>query len=87
MKFGKVVGKVWATIKDPKLNSISLKIMQPVNEHQQPEGNPVIAADTIGADVGDFVFWVTSAEATTIFSDKGIPCDASIVGFVDRVDL
>ncbi|MCK5738628.1 EutN/CcmL family microcompartment protein [bacterium] len=87
MKFGKIVGKVWATIKDPKLKGVSLKIMQPVNEHQQPEGNPVVAADTIGADVDDFVFWVASAEATTAFSATGVPCDASIVGFVDRVDL
>ncbi len=87
MKLGKVTGKVWATIKDPKLNGIPLFVMQPVDESGNALGNELIAADTIGSREGDLVFWVGGAEATFVFPQRQIPSDVSIVGLVDRLDL
>lgn len=87
MRLGRVLGKVWATVKDPRLEGIKLAIMQPIDEHQKPMGSPVIAANVISARENDLVFWVGSAEACTPFADKMIPSDATIVGFVDRIDI
>jgi ethanolamine utilization protein EutN len=87
MKLGRVIGKVWATVKDQKLLGVKLYVMQPVNEREEPLGNPVVAADTVGSGEGDLVFWVSGAEATLPFEDRQIPSDVTIVGLVDRLDV
>jgi ethanolamine utilization protein EutN len=83
MKLGKVIGKVWATHKDPQLKGIRLYALQPVDEHHKPMGSAIIAADAIGSSEGDIVFWVSAREATFALPGKRIPSDASIVGILD----
>ena len=85
MRLGRVIGKVWATRKDPSLHSVKLYMMQPLDYRQQPEGKPVIAADAIGAGEGEIVFWVSGGEATLAIPDRIIPSDVSIVGIVDSM--
>lgn len=87
MKLGRVTGKVWATMKDAKLNGLTLYIMQPVDEEGKNIGGELVAVDTIGSREGDLVFWVGGAEATFAFPDRQIPSDVSIVGLVDRMDV
>jgi ethanolamine utilization protein EutN len=87
MKLGKVTGKVWATIKDAKLNGLTLYIMQPVDETGKNIGGELVAVDTIGSREGDLVFWVGGAEATFAYPDRQIPSDVTIFGLVDRLDL
>jgi len=87
MKLGRVTGKVWATAKDPKLNGLTLYVMQPVDEHGAKIGAELIAVDTVGSREGDLIFWVGGAEATFAFRDRQIPSDATIVGLVDRLDI
>ena len=87
MKLGKVTGKVWATIKDKKLNGLTLYTMQPIDEEGKHIGGELVVVDTIGSREGDIVFWVGGAEATFAFPDRQIPSDASIVGLVDRLDV
>ena len=86
MKLGRIVGKVWATQKDPQLVGVKLYVLQPIDEAYRAVGKPVIAADAIGSGEGDIVFWVGSREATFIFPDKKIPCDVGIVGIVDAAN-
>lgn len=87
MKLGRIEGKVWATIKDPKMNNCTLYIMQPVDEELKPAGFPLVAVDTVSSREGDLVYWVGGAEATFPFNDRQIPSDATIVGLVDRLDI
>ncbi len=87
MKLGKVTGKVWATAKDPKLNGVTLYVMQPVDEAGSALGPELVAVDTVGAREGDLVYWVGGAEATFAFPGRQIPSDVSIVGLVDRLDV
>ncbi len=86
MKLGKVMGKVWATVKDPKLQGVKLYIMQPIDEDEKPMGKALIAVDAISSREGDIVYWVGGAEATLPFKDQQIPSDVSIIGLVDRID-
>jgi len=86
MRLGRVIGKVWATVKDPRLVGIKLYILQPVDENDQPDGKAVVAADIVSSREGDLVFWVGAAEATFPFKDRPIPSDVSIVGLVERVN-
>jgi ethanolamine utilization protein EutN len=86
MKLGRILGKVWATAKDPKLNGLKLAILQPVDEADSPIGRELVAVDTIGVRAGDLVYWVGGAEATFPFAERQIPSDVTIVGLVDRLD-
>ena len=86
MRLGRVVGKVWATVKDEQLNAVKFAIMQVVDEKERHTGTTFIAVDTVGAKEGDLVFWVSGAEATCAFPNKKVPSDVSIVGFVDSLD-
>lgn len=87
MKLGVIEGKVWATIKEPKLNNCTFYIMQPVDEDLNPAGFPLVAVDTVSSREGDLVYWVGGAEATFPFKDRQIPSDCTIVGLVDRLDV
>jgi ethanolamine utilization protein EutN len=87
MKLGRITGKVWATVKDKRLDGVTLYVMQPVDERDTPLGPELVAVDTIGSREGDLVFWVGGAEATFAFPQRQIPSDVTIVGLVDRLDL
>ena len=87
MRLGRVIGKVWATVKDDQLDAVKLAIMQVVDENKKPTGTVFIAADAIGTRDGDIVFWVGGAEATRPFVDRKIPSDVTIIGLVDSLDV
>lgn len=87
MYFGRIEGKVWATIKDERLKGIQLCLMQPVDELLRDSGQVVVAVDSIGVSEGDVVFWVDSTEAGFVNPAQGMPTEVSIVGLVDQIDL
>jgi ethanolamine utilization protein EutN len=87
MFLGRIEGKVWATIKEARLEGLQLHILQPVDEYEQPEGDPMIVVDTLGATDGDLVYWVNSTEASFVLGTPLIPSEASVVGLVERLDV
>ena len=87
MRLGRVIGKVWATVKDEQLDGVKLAIMEVVDENKKSTGTTFIAADTIGTRDGDIVFWVGGGEATRPFPDRKIPSDVTIIGLVDSLDV
>ena len=86
MDFGKVIGKVVCTIKDPKLGNLPLLIVEGCNGDGTPAGVRFIAADSIGVGEGEFVWYETSGEAPLAFERKP-PIDAAIVGIVNKVSF
>jgi ethanolamine utilization protein EutN len=87
MNLARVIGTIWATQKDPNLNGLKMQVIQPVNVHEKATGSPIIAVDTVGAGVGEVVYYVTAYEAVIPLEKKPALSDASIVGIVDRVEL
>ena len=54
MKIGRVIGNIWATRKDENLSGLKLLVVQPLNLlNDQPIDTPIVAADIIGAGVGE----------------------------------
>lgn len=86
MNLARVVGKVWATRKDPSLESATLLVIQPLDGQGRPDGETIAAADRMGCHQGQHVFFVASKEAALPMPVKLTPVDACIVGVVDRVD-
>lgn len=84
MKICKVIGNVWATKKDEKLEGAKLMMVTPLYE---TKGEPLIAADYVGAGIGERVLVVTGSTARYAVHKEGAPIDASIVGIVDSIEI
>jgi len=87
MFLGRVVGCVWATVKDRNFVGLRLLVVQPVTPEMQDAGKRVICTDWTGAGAGETVYWVRSKEASYLFSPQEPPTDATVVGIVDTVHL
>ncbi len=87
MNLAKVIGTVWATVKDENLVGAKMQIIQPLNHDEKKVGDPMVAVDTIGAGPGEIVYYTTAREATIPYPTRIAPIDASIVGIVDRIDI
>ncbi len=87
MYLGRVVGRVWATVKDRNFEGIRLLVVQPVTPDLRVTGRRVVCTDWTGAGTGETVYWVRSKEASYLFNPQEPPTDATIVGIVDTVHL
>ena len=88
MKLGRVRGSVVATIKDPNMTGMHLLVVQPLDEHENPAGACVVAADAVHqSGPGDLVYFVASREAAEAMSPRFVPVDHAIVGIVDQVEV
>lgn len=87
MFIGKVIGTLVATEKSPGLTGVKLMVVQPLDEHGEAAGEPVVATDSIGIGVGELGFCVMGREATFALPEAFVPVDAGIVGIVDRYDV
>ena len=84
MQIGRVIGDVVASRKDPALDGIPLLIVQPLAADGQPVGRTLVAVDSVGAGVGQDVFFVRGKEASFPWHPTEVPADAGIVGIVDH---
>jgi microcompartment protein CcmK/EutM len=87
MQLARVMGEVVATIKDPNLIGSKLLVLQPIAASGEPVGRTLVALDSVGAGVGEHVFFVRGREAAFPFYPAEPPTDASIVGIVDHWNL
>jgi microcompartment protein CcmK/EutM len=83
----RVVGDVVSTVKDAQLVGHKLLVLQPVRPDRTPVGRAVVAADAVGAGVGEHVFFVRGREASFPFLPAETPVDACVVGIVDHWDI
>ena len=63
-------------------------MVQPLNLlNDQPIDTPIVAADIIGAGVGEKILYVGGSSARTASGGPDIPVDAAIVGIVDDHEI
>jgi microcompartment protein CcmK/EutM len=84
VQIAKVIGTVVVTRKDENLTGITLLLVQPLTPEREPSGKPLVAVDSVGAGVGEEVFFVRGKEASFPFHPTEPPVDAGIVGIVDH---
>ena len=87
MQLGKVVGNVVLSMKNGTLDGVKLLLVQPMSSAREPVGRVIVAADSVGAGIGEEVFFVRGKEASFPFYPAEVPTDAGIVGIVDEVDV
>jgi ethanolamine utilization protein EutN len=87
MLLARIVGTVVATRKDERLVSSKLLVVRPIDPSGKPEGNYLVAVDTVNAGVGETVLIVSGSSARMASGLKDSPVDAAIIGVVDQVDV
>lgn len=78
MKIGKVIGSVWATRKADSLAGQTFLVVDTGRED-------LVAADQVGAGVGDRVLLATGTVASRYCMDA--PIDAAVVAILDDKEL
>ena len=79
-----MIGNVISTHKDQSLTGHKLLVLQPVTPLRTDIGRAVVAVDSVGAGVGEEVFFVRGREATFPFLPDQVTTDANVVGIVDQ---
>ena len=87
MQLARVLGDIVVSHKDKNLDSLKLMVLQPIGADGQAVGRTLVAVDSVGAGVGETVFFVRGKEASFPFYPTEPPVDAGIVGIVDHWDL
>lgn len=87
MQLATVIGDVVMTRKDEHLMGITLLVVQPIGADGAASGRALVAVDSVGAGVGETVFFVRGKEAMFPWYPTEVPADAGIVGIVNHWDL
>ena len=87
MLLGKVIGTVWATKKDQKLEGLKLLLVRHIELDYSLKKTYVVAADTVGAGVGEIVMITTGSSARQSILTEGKPIDAAVSGIIDKLDV
>lgn len=86
----RVVGSAVSTIKDQQLKGFKLLVVREVTpQNNRLVGRGFLAVDAVGAGDGELVFVTTgsSARHAERINNQNIPCDATIVGILDSIDM
>ncbi len=87
MIIGKVIGNVWATRKDEKLNGLKFLVIEPSKSSAGEKSSIFVAADIVGAGIGDSVLVTKGSSARASLHIKDVPVDAVIVGIIDSLEV
>ena len=82
-----MLGEVVSTMKDPNLTGLKMLVLQPLAASGEAAGRTLVALDSVGAGVGENVFFVRGREAAFPFYPAEPPADATVIGIVDHWDL
>ncbi len=88
MILGRLVGTVWATRKNPRLENLKLAIVRPYFWYNPSHDcEHVIAVDQVGAEVGQDVLVCVGQPGRWAAGDSRCPVEASVMAIVDRVEI
>jgi len=87
MLLGRVVGRVWCTVKNPALEGQRLLIVQPLTPELKATGKRLVCADSVGAGSSDLVYYCRGREASFAFLPRVVPSDNTIVGIIDELHV
>jgi len=87
MKLGRIVGTVVSTRKDEKIVGLRLYVVRDLTMELDGKSSFVVAADTVGAGVGEVVLYASGSSGRQTKVTSGKPVDACIMAIVDTIDL
>ena len=87
MVLAKVVGTVVSTRKEESMEGLKFLVLKQVDLDGKDAGGFVIAADAVGAGIGEMVLYASGSSARqTKMTDKR-PCDSVVMAIVDNWEV
>ncbi|MCT7954714.1 EutN/CcmL family microcompartment protein [Laspinema palackyanum] len=87
MQLAQVRGSVVSTQKDPNLQGVKLLLLQLIDEEGQLIPKYEVAADNVGAGVGEWVLVTIGSAARQVIRSGERPVDAAVIAIVDTVNV
>lgn len=87
MLLGKVVGTVVSTRKEETLESLRFLVVKAMGPDGTLTGATVVAADAVGAGVGEVVLYASGSSARQTGVTRDRPVDATVMAIVDEVEV
>ncbi|CUS04026.2 Carbon dioxide concentrating mechanism protein CcmL [Candidatus Promineifilum breve] len=87
MFLGRVVGTLVATQKEPSLDGLKFLVVRRLSVANEDERGYVVAADAVGAGLGEVVMVATGSSARQTRQTDKRPCDAVIMAIVDSWEV
>jgi ethanolamine utilization protein EutN/carbon dioxide concentrating mechanism protein CcmL len=87
MFLGKVVGTLVATQKEASLDGLKFLVVRRLTVENEDERGYVVAADAVGAGLGEVVMVATGSSARQTVMTNNRPCDAVIMAIVDSWEV
>jgi len=84
MRIGRVVDNIWATRKDEALVGVKLLIVHLLDRQKEEDCRIIVAADIIGAGIGEKVIVSEGSSARQMDNLEHSPIDAMVVGIIDE---
>jgi microcompartment protein CcmK/EutM len=85
VKLAQVIGNIVATRKEATLDGLRLMLLQPTDASGKAAGAPLVAADAVGAGVGELVLFAAGSSARQTEVTNNRPVDAVIMAIIDSV--
>jgi len=85
MLLGRVIGNATATVRHPSMRGWKLLLVQPLGpDGHQPDGDPVLAVDSLGAGPGELVVVSSDGKGTReLLRSDNTPVRWSVLGIRD----
>ncbi|MFA5970717.1 MAG: EutN/CcmL family microcompartment protein [Lentimicrobiaceae bacterium] len=87
MILARVVGTVVSSHKAPKIEGITFLLLEKIDPVTMKGKNDfVVSMDSVGAGVGEIVFYVSGSSARYTNVTEGKPADSTIIAIVDMIE-
>jgi microcompartment protein CcmK/EutM len=87
MLLGRVAGTLVASRKEETLEGLKFLVIRQIDVDEGETGGYVVAADAVGAGVGEVVMYATGSSARQTRYTRDRPCDAVIMAIVDTWEV
>jgi carbon dioxide concentrating mechanism protein CcmL len=87
MQIARVRGTVVSTQKEPSLMGVKFLFVQFMDETGEPMLKYEVAADSVGAGIGEWVLVSRGSAARQVPGSEKRPLDAVVVGIIDTVSV
>jgi len=87
MIMGRVVGTLVSSQKEPEIQGLKLLLVREIDHDLKIVGKMVVAADAVGAGVGEVVLYAAGSSARQTLATQNKPVDHTIMAIVDSFEV
>jgi len=88
MQLARVSGTVVSTRKEQRIEGIKFLLLEKIDAAtMEGKKDYVVAMDSVGAGIGEVVFYASGSSSRMTTVTDGKPSDAAIIAIVDSIDV